>query len=92
MKKANIRVYKKGNKYIVADGYTNKDLYNVGSVPVYDMFNFGRAVRSGIGSVMNAPGNYYSFRRYLSMTDEKAIESDWRNVGISFLDALSLIK
>lgn len=92
MKKNNILIQKKGNKYIVTDVYANKDLYNVQSIPVYNVFNLNRSVQSGIGSIMNVPGNYYSFHKYLSMTDAQAIESDWRNVGISFLDALSLIK
>lgn len=92
MKKNNILIQKKGNKYIVTDVYANKDLYNVQSIPVYNVFNLNRSVQSGIGSIMNVPGNYYSFHKYLSMTDGQAIESDWRNVGISFFDALSLIK
>mgnify|MGYP003446602403 CR=1 FL=1 len=92
MKKAKIKVHKKGNRYIVTDICTDVQLYSTQNIPMYSVFSLGKAIQSGIGSVMNVPGNFYSFRNFQSVTDEQALESDWKNVGIALLDAFSSIK
>ena len=92
MKKAKIQVHKKGNRYIVTDVSTNAHLYSEQHVSVYNVFKFGKAFQTGIASILNVPGNYYSFHKYLSMSDEKALESDWKNVGVDLLGALQSIK
>jgi len=92
MKKAKIQVHKKGNKYIVTDVSSNVRLYSERYVPVYNVFEFGKAFQTGVASLVNVPGNYYSFHTYLSMSDDKALESDWRNVGLDLLGALHSVK
>lgn len=91
--KKNFVVTKKNHVYTISEKKSGKSLYHIMDVSVYDNFDLEKPVLSGLGSVMNVPGNYYSFEKYLSNNnDSQAIISDWRKVGSYFLEALSLYK
>ena len=91
--KKNFVITKKKHTYTVSDKKSGKSLYNIVDVPVYDNFNIDRPLLSGLGSVMNVPGNYYSFEKYLKNNDDyHAMVSDWEKIGNYFIEALSLYK
>jgi hypothetical protein len=58
--------------------------------PTYYKFNLDYPILSGIGSVLNIFGNYYTFDDYLSQTDDsKDIASDFETVGAALWKAMS---
>ena len=63
--KKNFVITKKKHTYTISDKKSGKSLYHIVDVPVYDNFSIDRPLLSGLGSVMNVPGNYYSFEKYL---------------------------
>lgn len=86
-------ITKKNHTYTISDKKTGKSLYHIVDVPVYDNFDLDKPLLSGFGCVMNVPGNYYSFKKYLSNNDDyHAMISDWKKIGIYFIEALSLYK
>lgn len=53
-------------------------------------FDRKHPIVSGMGSVVNVGGNYYSFRKYLlHNNDSNALASDWRQVGADIWRACS---
>ncbi len=91
--KKNFVITKKKHTYTISDKKSGKSLYHIVDVPVYDNFNIDRPLLSGLGSVMNVPGNYYSFEKYLKNNDDyHAMVSDWEKIGNYFIEALSLYK
>lgn len=86
-------ITKKNHTYTISDKNSGKRLYNIMDVSVYDNFNLDKPLLSGLGSMMNVSGNYYSFKKYLSNNDDyHAMVSDWKRIGIYFIEALSLFK
>jgi hypothetical protein len=58
--------------------------------PTYYKFNLEHPILSGMGSVLNIFGNYYSFDDYLSQTDDSNdIASDFETVGAALWKAMS---
>ena len=89
-KRKNIVVSKKGSQYVVTDKQTGRRLYQVEDKPVYDAFELKHSFIAGIGSSIGVAGNYFSFKKYLETNnDADAIASDWKQVGMSFLEVLS---
>lgn len=84
-----VQVQKRANQYTVIDGETGKRLYHVADRPTYDSFDLDNPILLGVGSTLNVTGNFYSFEKYLSKSDEDAIASDWQEVGMDFWDILS---
>ena len=91
--KKKLIISKKGNRFIFSDKNTGKPLFHVTDSPTYAAFDLDKPILSGVGSLFNVAGNYYSFRKYLANNDDsKAMASDWEKVGMAFLDALSVSK
>lgn len=55
-------ITKKNHTYTISDKNSGKRLYNIMDVSVYDNFNLDKPLLSGLGSMMNVSGNYYSFK------------------------------
>lgn len=91
--KRNFVITKKNNTYTVSDKESGTSLYHITDTPVYDNFDLDKPLLSGLGSIMNVSGNYYSFKEYLSNNDDyHAMVSDWKKIGVYFIEALSLYK
>lgn len=92
-RKKDFAITKKKHVYTLSDKNTGKVLYHIVDVPVYDAFDLEKPFLSGVGSVINVAGNYYSLKKYLSKNnDYDAMMSDWKKVGAYFMEALSLYK
>ena len=53
------------------------------------VFKLKKSFLSGIASIINVAGNHYRFDTYKTQNnDEKALASDWNNVGDSLYKAL----
>jgi hypothetical protein len=67
-----------------------QSLPQVEDKPTYDKFDLDKSFLSGMGSVFNIFGNYYSFDDYLSEADDvKDLSSDWDKVGAALWNAMS---
>lgn len=76
-------------EYVLSNAITG-DSIRIEDVPIYHNLIPKSPFLSGIGSAMNIPGNYFSFSKsILENNDSKAMASDWKAVGLSFLDAFS---
>ncbi|WP_446786961.1 hypothetical protein [Macellibacteroides fermentans] len=79
----------KANCVISEKGMQNRVVYKSFDIPIYKKFNIETPILSGVGSVVNVPGNYYSFHKFFSAKKDKlAIESDWKKVGVAIFEAL----
>lgn len=86
-------ISKRGNRLAVHDKRSGMELYHVIDTPVYEAFDLDTPFLSGMASVSGVPGNYYSFHKYLATNDDnRAIASDWKNVGIAIWDSLFAFK
>lgn len=84
-------ITKKNHTYTISDKKTGKSLYHIVDVPVYDNFDLDKPLLSGFGCVMNVPGNYYSFKKYLSNNDDyPAMISDGKNRYLFYRSIITL--
>lgn len=91
--KMDFAITKKNDTYIISEKNSRRKIYRVTDVPTYNNFNLKKPFLSGVGSVINVAGNYYSFDKYLSANNDcNAILSDWKKVGDYFLEAFSIYK
>ncbi len=89
----NIIVSKEKGRIVVIDRKSGKRIFRVKEQSVIRSFNLDKSFLSGVGSIMNIPGNYRSYQKYLSSNDDNsAIENDWRQVGEAMWEAISFFK